>query len=113
MKSGTLFLPVYKQGCDLAHHLDNEPTVADAFLALAKNYEEAATMCQKVASIASEYPLEVEADTHWISILGSDEVIERLVQDNLLEDEDLFDEPEFLEMDEEYLTDDDIIETEE
>ncbi len=87
MKAATLWLPVFKQGDDLGHHLKDN-SVEDAFMAMAEQYTAAASMCKKMASIASEHKLEVYADTHFIEVSGPVEVIDNLTKDGILSVDD-------------------------
>lgn len=84
-----LHLPVFKQGDDLAHHLANEETVADAFEALAGQYDAAAALCRRMAGLAREAPgLEVHADTHHIGVHGPVERLDALVVEGVLQREE-------------------------
>lgn len=79
-------LPVFKQGDDLAYHLsETEGAVADAFEALAAQYEGAAAKCRRMAGVAREVPeLKVTADTHNIFVQGPVERLSPLVEQELL-----------------------------
>jgi hypothetical protein len=83
-----LFLPVFKQGDDLAQHLSESPEdPAKAFLGLAERYQDAAQICKRVASVVKEAPagsIEVQADTHMIKLYGSEEYFGGLVQDKII-----------------------------
>lgn len=83
-------LPVWKQGDDLAHHLEATKTPAEAFEALAQQYEAAAAECRLMAAVAPEVPeMKVSADTHMIMIeTPSSPGIEKLVQDEVLQEEE-------------------------
>lgn len=78
-------LPVFKQGDDLAHHLETEGSPADAFEALAVQYEAAAAHCRRMVGLAREVPeIEVDACTHHIGIRGPAERLGPLVEEGLL-----------------------------
>jgi hypothetical protein len=78
-------LPVFKQGDDLAHHLAEEETVADAFEALAVQYEEAAAHCRRMVGLVREVPeIDVDACTHHIGIKGPAVRLDPLVEEGLL-----------------------------
>jgi len=70
-------LPVFKQGDDLAHHLETEESPADAFEALAVQYEAAAAHCRRMVGLAREVP-EIEAPPS--------PVMEKLVEDGVLQE---------------------------
>jgi hypothetical protein len=79
-------LPVHKQGDDLCVFLLEEDTSADAFEALARQYEEAAVVCRRMAAVARETPgLKVDADTHHIGVKGPVERLEAFVAEGLLQ----------------------------
>ena len=83
-----LYLPVFKQGDDFDYHKRNADNVAEAFKRLAKQYEEAAQICNRVAGVIAECKdkhLIVDGCTHSISIQTSDEYnFEGLVADDIL-----------------------------
>jgi hypothetical protein len=91
-----LRLPVFKQGDDLAHCIDTTKTLADALVAQAANYEIAAAMCRRLASVAAEDGVSsIFADTHVIYVEGVEERLRSLVLENVLTvDEDAEDEDE-------------------
>jgi hypothetical protein len=87
-QSYELFLPVFKQGDDLAHHLEKNPQEpAKALLGLAEQYEATASICRRVAAVVAETPpgsVSIMADTHLISIDGPSESFAGLVSDGIL-----------------------------
>lgn len=95
-----LFLPVFKQGDDLQHHLKHNPdNPSQAFLDLAEQYEIAGEICRRVAStvVEAKHPVSVYADTHYISITAAKEDFAGLLQDEVVtvperDDEDYDDE---------------------
>lgn len=92
MKSYELHLPVWKQGDDLSASIDAaNGNVAEGFKNQAETYEMAASMCRKMASVAVEHKLEVYADTHHIGIDGPEDILEKLVKEDVL---DTFDWPD-------------------
>ena len=88
MKSYLLFLPVFKQGDDLNHSLSSTDSVAAGFKLQAEHYQAAAQICQKLANVAAEYKLEVNADCHHISIEGPEDVLNQLVEEDILDIEE-------------------------
>lgn len=94
MKTALFLLPVFKRGDDLDYCIENNETLTDAFMDQAATYEEAASLCKRMAAVASEHNLEVFAQTHNIEISGNEKVIDKLIKEGVLqecEDED-FDE---------------------
>ena len=82
-----LSLGVYKVGDDLAGHLEqanNDPK--EGFMRMAKQYEEAAMICKRMAGIASESNLKVAADCHFVSITGTDARLDALANEGILYD---------------------------
>ena len=77
-----LNLPYFKKGDDLLHHLDaTKGNIPEAFKQHAEALEYAASMCRRMASVAVEVPgIEVQADTHMITITGPTEQLEILTQ---------------------------------
>lgn len=90
-----LHFPVWKQGDDLARHMDDEETLADAFEALAKQYESAAAEARRMAVAARLVPqMKVRADTHYIEVEAPPHpVMEQLVTDGVLEESRIGAEP--------------------
>lgn len=96
-KSYSLNLPVFKQGDDFGHHLEQTPKdIPAAFLAQAECYEEAARICKQMAGVASELPnLSVDANTHYIGIFSDDtNRLAALAKDGLLTEDEWEDEDE-------------------
>jgi hypothetical protein len=79
MKRAELHLPYFKQGDDLAHHLSQTKSVEEALEAHAAQLDFAASILRKVREMVSNQGVSIEADTHYISIEGPDEVIEALI----------------------------------
>jgi hypothetical protein len=112
-KSYELSLPVFKQGDDLHHQIDQaKGNLREAFEAQAECYLEAARICKRMAGVAAEMPeLRVDANTHIIFVdyeggSNTGERLDQLVREELLtvrdwEDEDFDEEDEDDEEDEE------------
>jgi hypothetical protein len=99
MKTYNLFLPVFKQGDDLAHHLEaNNGHPVKSFLDLAEQYKSAAEICQTVATVLSRADnvddVQVDAGTHCIFVNAPEEAVSSLVRDSILVEEDYSDEEE-------------------
>jgi hypothetical protein len=84
-----LFLPCFKQGDDLGHHLsearktetEEHLQAAKAFNALAEQYDDCATLCRQAAKVFVEHPdLLVDADCHHIGVSGPRAVLEPLTR---------------------------------
>lgn len=80
-------LPCFKQGDDLAHSLRQHPDdVSAGFEAQARAYDECARLCRRLAGLAAEVPeLEIQADTHMISVSGPHERLQALVTEGVLQ----------------------------
>lgn len=98
-KYAQIWLPYFKQGDDLAGHLEGhkENPVA-AFRAHAEQMKKVSDILNEIAQTLSQYPntkIDVNAGTHHISILGPEEVITALIEKDLaqdFEDDEDFDE---------------------
>lgn len=81
MKEYTLELPYFKKGDDISFCLRETKSVSEAFLMHADHMEAAAAMCRRIA----EFPeLEVDADCHMIWVKGPQEILDKLVAEDLL-----------------------------
>lgn len=92
-----LELPVFKKGDDLSHSIEEaEGNIQKGFLAQASFYEQAASICRRLAGVAAEIPgLAVTADTHMIEVYGPADRLSSLVEEGILyEHEDYDDEDE-------------------
>jgi hypothetical protein len=92
IKQYDLHLPVFKQGDDLAHHLErNKDNPIHAFRDLAAQYECAAKICKDVAkvlaTIKSISDVEVQADTHFIGVSAPEKYVRSLVEQEILVEE--------------------------
>jgi hypothetical protein len=67
---------------------DDEETTAEAFEALARQYEGAVEECRQMAAASRRVPeMEVRADTHHIEVEApSNPVIDKLVEDGVLQE---------------------------
>lgn len=80
-----LFLPVFKQGDDLSVHLENSKHPAEAFLALAEQYKDAAKICEIVSnSIKNINDITVDANTHYIGIRVNGSKIKKLLKQKII-----------------------------
>lgn len=89
-KDYTLSLPVFKQGDDLRHHLDqsnNDPK--KAFAALAEQYIAAAEVCKMVVELEVSA---VQADTHHISFSMDESAAQPLVTQGILTEEEAWED---------------------
>jgi hypothetical protein len=77
-----LHLPIFKQGDDLAHHLEQEQDTKKALLAYAGQLRAAAGMVEQVAEHADH--LQIDADTHWISVSGPTLAVGSLIEQGVL-----------------------------
>lgn len=78
-------LPCFKQGDDLAHALGQHPgDLPGGFEAQAQAYDECARLCRRLAGLASEVSLEVQADTHMIMVSGPHERLQPLMDEGVL-----------------------------
>ena len=87
MKSVELAPLYYKQGTDMAGHLE-KASVADALEAFAAQLAAAAKDLRRVKRIVAGHRVKIDADTHHIGITGPDEVIDKLVAAGLAEVDD-------------------------
>lgn len=99
MKTYNLFLPVYKQGDDLANHLNaNNNHPVKSFLDLAEQYKSAAKICELVAGALSKSidvsDIEIGACTHSIYLATDENVVSSLVKDGILVEEEFQDDDE-------------------
>lgn len=85
-----LWLPVFKQGDDLSHYLnENGTNGADAFLEMAKQYEDAAEICKKVADCISKSKSDITIDacTHHIGISARKTSVKTLLSQNIISED--------------------------
>lgn len=97
VKQYNLYLPVFKQGDDLSHHLErSKDNPIRAFRGLADQYQEAAQICRTVSKTLSDIKdlsdIEVQADTHFIGITIPEKYVRKLVEQEILVEEDYYDE---------------------
>lgn len=78
----------YKQGDDLAGHLENSATPADGFASWAKHHKQNMLICEQISKILEKVEVEVFADTHMISLKPKNdtarEALEMLVNEGVL-----------------------------
>jgi hypothetical protein len=92
MKTVELPLLFYKSGDDMAHHLDNTPSVVDALEAFAGQMDSAAECLRSIKDTVAGHPVTIDADCHFIAIEGPDEVLDKLVAAGLAEEPEDADE---------------------
>lgn len=100
VKSADIHLPYFKQGDDLHHHLENEPTIEQALEAHARQMEHTAQILREVKSKIVGAEIEMQADVHFISISGPASVIDALLAAELASERDWLEEEEDLDEDE-------------
>jgi hypothetical protein len=81
-----LFLPLFKQGDDLADHLAAEKDTRAAFLSYAEQLRGAAGMLERLAEHAGSLQVEL-ADTHEIVVSGPAPLVRGLMAEGLLAEE--------------------------
>ena len=93
MKTYSLFLPVFKQGDDLAGCLEaNNGHPVKSLYDLSEQYKAASEICQIVAKSLSEAKnlddVEVSGDTHSITLVMDEDVASSLVREAILVEEE-------------------------
>jgi hypothetical protein len=86
----------FKPGADLAHHLGQTATPADAFRAHAKQMESAAAALEYIAELIDDVPAEwvsVDADTHMILLNVPQEIADELVENGVAEEMSFEEDP--------------------
>jgi hypothetical protein len=86
-----LCLPFFKQGDDLAGHLDSAASVSEALQAYAENLNLAAEMLRDLAGSVSGREVDIEAGAHCIEVTGPADLIEELIGQGLLNSPDDWD----------------------
>lgn len=106
-----IYLPYFKQGDDLAHHLENTNSIVDAFTNHSLQMEHVSKLLKDVSLALEQHTNEldeisVDACTHHISISGPENIIQELINKGLAEKPDWIDEEddEFLIKEEEEFT---------
>ena len=86
-KSYKLWLPVFKQGNDVAYQIKKAGgDVVKAFQEQAEMYKEAARLCSRMSEAVGKNPeISIKADTHLISVEGPEEVLAALKEEKLLD----------------------------
>jgi hypothetical protein len=83
MKTAEIHLPYFKQGDDLGHCLDHCPSIEEALEQDAVNLEGAASILRQIKNMVKGHKVEMQADTHYISISGEDDLIDALIKEEL------------------------------
>ncbi len=89
-KSYELHLPVFKQGDDLSHSIQETKSLQEAFEKQAECYKLASDICLKISETIKNHEenINVVADTHYIGISGPTDILEKLVEDGTLDEEE-------------------------
>ena len=104
MKYLTIRLSYFKQGFDLSSCFKGRKTNEEALESHAEMLKNAANQLLQIRDIIKGHEVDFYADTHYIGISGEDEVIDKLLEANLAE-ENFYDDEED-EYDKEYDEDD-------
>jgi len=93
-KTFSLFLPVFKQGDDLANSIQDTTNLEQAFKLQAEKYKSAAEICLKLSNVMknNEQYITVDAQTHSIMITGPEEIFKSLIEDETLSEEEFEDD---------------------
>lgn len=97
METYDLFLPVFKQGSDFQHHVDeNRGDPIASFKGLAEQYKCAAEICEMIANTFSKSKnlksIEVNGDTHCIWITAPKKVVMPLLKEGILSKQEYYEE---------------------
>jgi len=94
IKTYSVYLPVYKQGDDLASYLNSDGSNGpEAFNLLAEQYEAAAEMCRSISNkIKPHFEIVVDADCHSIMIHAKENQVKSLLESELIQEDECFDE---------------------
>ena len=89
IKTGTIWLPYFKQGDDMSRSIvTKENNSIDAKASFNNHIEILKTAICKLENIKNHLPdddeFEIYADTHFISITGDKNIIDRLASDELV-----------------------------
>jgi|ERR1043165_1619250 hypothetical protein len=82
-ETAELRLPIFKQGDDLAEHLQQEKGTKAALLAYAERLKDATSLLETLAKHAEWLVIE-QADTHFILVSGPAALIHSLVEEGVL-----------------------------
>jgi len=91
MKSYEINLPYYKKGDDLGYALQETDSIVNAFKLHAKMLGAAQEQLLAIADVVAKYPedeIEVQADTHFISLDGPKAMIKELLDLGLISEYD-------------------------
>jgi len=100
MKTLVIYLPYFKQGDDLSAYLDSTKTKEEALEGHAEMLKDASEQLLQIRDIIEGQEVDIYADTHHISISGDDDIMDKLIEANLAE-EDEYDDDEDEEDDDE------------
>ena len=89
-----IHLPYFKQGDDLSGCLKDAASVADALEQHALLMDAAARQLRAVKDLVTGQPVEVQADTHSITMAGPPALMDRLVAEELACEDEFDDEDE-------------------
>jgi len=101
-----IWLPMFKQGDDLAHHLEHSSSPAEAFEGHAAQMVVVSNQLRAIAAAIRETEtnstglVDVEAGTHFIGLTGPNHLISRLLKEELAHESEWEDDEE-----DEYLED--------
>src|ERR1700734_19892 len=87
-KNAEFHLPIYKRGNDLRECLKHvKGNKCKGLILYAQQLHFAATLCEDLAAeLKGKRNVEIEADTHYISIEGPDAWIDKMVEMELLDE---------------------------
>lgn len=94
MKDLQIYLPYFKQGCDLGGCLESTETNGEALELHANMLKSAAEQLLKIKKTIDGHKVDIQADTHFIGICGEDDIMDELVEAKLAEEMDWEDEEE-------------------
>jgi hypothetical protein len=98
MNDYEIYLPYHKQGCDLAHCIQQSASVESAFDLHIQILLDAVDKLISIRSvIACTEGIEIVADNHFISIRGPEEVMSELHAKGLVERADNKDDDDYVE----------------
>lgn len=94
MKTAEVHLSLFKQGDDLGHHLQESKSIPEALERYALQLESVVQHLRSLKDAIKGHEVEMEADTHYISITGSDKLIDTLLEKDLVSENPFGDELE-------------------
>lgn len=85
MKSYEVWLPYFKQGSDLYRHIESSETLEKGLRSHALAMKAAEEQLSGIADIVKDYSsAHIDADTHMIRISGPQEMLDRLLAEDLI-----------------------------